>query len=62
MEGRVVEYVDHLHEHFISPLVIQNGCYMPPEAPGYSCEMKEESLQQYEFPDGAVWQRLRNQS
>jgi len=42
--------------------VIQNGCYMPPEAPGYSCEMKEESLQQYEFPDGAVWQRLRNQS
>ena len=62
MEGRVVEYVDHLHEHFISPVVIQNGCYMPPEAPGYSCEMKEESLQQYEFPDGAVWQRLRNQS
>ena len=61
MEGRMIEYVDHLHEHFLSPVVIQEGCYMPPTMPGYSCEMKEESLAQYEFPDGAIWQKLRNE-
>ena len=61
MEGRMIEYVDHLHEHFLSPVVIREGCYMPPITPGYSCEMKEESLAQYEFPDGAIWQKLKNE-
>ena len=60
MEGRMIEYVDHLHEHFLSPVVVREGCYMPPTTPGYSCEMKEESLVQYEFPDGAIWQKLKN--
>ncbi|MCY1128135.1 L-fuconate dehydratase [Frigidibacter sp. RF13] len=48
-EGRVVEYVDHLHEHFLDPCVIRNAAYMPPERPGYSIEMKEESLIAYRY-------------
>ena len=48
-EGRVIEYVDHLHEHFIEPCVIQNAAYMPPKLPGFSIEMKPQSLLDYEF-------------
>jgi L-fuconate dehydratase len=48
-EGRVIEFVDHLHEHFIDPCVIRNAAYMPPQASGFSIEMKPESLAQYEF-------------
>nr|WP_315496834.1 L-fuconate dehydratase [uncultured Rhodoferax sp.] len=48
-EGRVIEYVDHLHEHFKEPCVIENAAYMPPKAPGFSIEMKPESLQHYTF-------------
>lgn len=49
LEGRVLEYVDHLHEHFLAPVALRNGRYLPPEAPGYSIEMKSESLARYEF-------------
>jgi len=55
LENRIVEYVDHLHEHFVDPVVIRNGRYVPPSAPGYSIEMKPESLRDYAFPDGAMW-------
>ncbi len=55
MEDRLVEYVDHLHEHFLNPVVMRNGRYMPPTAPGYSIEMKPESLDEHEFPNGPVW-------
>lgn len=48
-EGRVVEYVDHLHEHFVEPCVIRNAAYMPPKLPGFSIEMKPESIAKYEF-------------
>ncbi|MDN5841898.1 MAG: L-fuconate dehydratase [Alcaligenaceae bacterium] len=48
-EGRVVEYVDHLHEHFVDPCQIRNAAYMPPTQPGYSIEMKRESLERYQF-------------
>ena len=54
-EDRVIEYVDHLHEHFLEPVVIKNGAYMPPKKPGYSIEMKPESLRDYEYPNGKVW-------
>ena len=54
-EDRLVEYVDHLHEHFLYPVVMRNGRYMPPMAPGYSIEMKPESLDEHEFPNGPVW-------
>jgi L-fuconate dehydratase len=47
-EGRVVEYVDHLHEHFEQPCRIEDAAYMPPAAPGFSITMKPESLRQYE--------------
>lgn len=49
MEGRVIEYVDHLHEHFLDPCEIQQAAYMPPKQPGFSIEMKPASLEQYTF-------------
>jgi len=55
LENRLVEYVDHLHEHFVDPVVIRAGHYMPPTAPGYSITMHAESLSAYEFPSGRVW-------
>lgn len=55
LENRVLEYVDHLHEHFVSPVVINGARYMPPLSPGYSIEMKAESLARFEFPDGEAW-------
>lgn len=55
LENRVIEYVDHLHEHFLDPVVIRNARYMPPQAPGYSIEIKPESLAMYEYPNGAAW-------
>jgi len=47
MEDRIVEYVDHLHEHFVDPVVMRNSRYMPPSAPGYSITMRPESLSRY---------------
>ncbi len=44
MDGRVIEYVDHLHEHFLDPVRIENAAYMPPESAGFSIEMKPESI------------------
>lgn len=55
LENRIVEYVDHLHEHFLDPVVIRHGCYMPPTAPGYSITMHPESLVAHEFPGGSAW-------
>jgi L-fuconate dehydratase len=48
-EGRVVEYVDHLHEHFIDPCVVRNAAYMPPQVPGFSITMQPDSRQRYRF-------------
>ena len=59
LEGRVLEYVDHLHEHFIDPVVINRGRYQVPEAPGYSIAMHTESQAQHRFPEGAAWQEER---
>lgn len=55
LEDRIVEYVDHLHEHFVDPVVMRNGRYLPPTAPGYSITMTPASLAAHAFPDGAVW-------
>jgi L-fuconate dehydratase len=57
LRDRIIEYVDHLHEHFIDPVVIKNSAYMPPVLPGYSITMKPESLEKYEFPNGDVWRK-----
>jgi L-fuconate dehydratase len=56
--GRVIEYVDHLHEHFVDPCVIRDAHYMPPQLPGYSIEMKAATLEAYRYPDGPIWQNL----
>jgi L-fuconate dehydratase len=48
-EERVIEYVDHLHEHFVDPCVIRNAAYRPPRRPGFSIEMKEDSIEQHVF-------------
>jgi L-fuconate dehydratase len=58
MEDRVVEYVDHLHEHFVTPVKIRRGRYLMPETPGYSIEVLPESLARYAFPDGEEWREL----
>ena len=48
LEGRVLEYVDHLHEHFVHPVTMRGGSYMPPSDPGYSIEMRPESLDRHQ--------------
>ncbi|MCC5881448.1 MAG: L-fuconate dehydratase [Halomonas sp.] len=55
LEGRVLEYVDHLHEHFVDPVIIEQGRYRVPEAPGYSITMHPESLVRHRFPGGTAW-------
>jgi L-fuconate dehydratase len=54
-ENRVVEWVDHLHEHFVHPAIVRDGRYLAPTAPGYSIEMYAASLDEYEYPQGAAW-------
>jgi L-fuconate dehydratase len=54
-DGRVVEYVDHLHEHFVDPCVVEHGRYVAPSAPGYSGEMHEDSRARHAYPHGEVW-------
>ncbi|MBJ2257164.1 L-fuconate dehydratase [Pseudomonas psychrophila] len=56
LEKRVLEYVDHLHENFLEPIVIRRGRYMPPQQPGYSVTMKQSSLEHFEYPNGSEWQ------
>ncbi|WP_461188653.1 L-fuconate dehydratase [Arthrobacter sp. Z4-13] len=55
LTGRVTEFVDHLHEHFVDPCIIKNGAYVMPANPGYSSELKEQTLQEYAFPWGSYW-------
>jgi L-fuconate dehydratase len=55
LENRVVEFVDHLHEHFVDPVRIRKGHYLLPEKPGYSIEIFSETLRDYSYPDGPVW-------
>jgi len=55
LENRVVEYVEHLHEHFLDPVIIRDGCYVAPRAPGYSITMRPESLREFEYPTGPAW-------
>jgi L-fuconate dehydratase len=60
--GRVLEYVDHLHEHFADPVRVTGGRYLAPAAPGFSARLRPESLRSYEFPHGSVWQQLGGRS
>lgn len=56
LDNRIVEYVDHLHEHFVTPVIMNGDRYMPPTKPGFSIEIKSESLKRYQYPNGEVWQ------
>jgi len=51
----MIEYVDHLHEHFLDPVVIERGSYRLPTRPGYSAEIRPETLAAFRYPDGAEW-------
>ncbi|MEV0702068.1 L-fuconate dehydratase [Saccharopolyspora sp. NPDC050389] len=55
MDGRVIEYVDHLHEHFVDPVTIRGGNYLAPRHPGFSAQLRPETLVDYAYPDGPVW-------
>lgn len=55
-QDRVIEYVDHLHEHFTDPVRIRGGRYLAPDAPGLSARMHVRTLADHRFPDGPVWQ------
>ncbi|MFJ1882193.1 MULTISPECIES: L-fuconate dehydratase [unclassified Streptomyces] len=58
-DNRVIEYVDHLHEHFADPTVIESGRYTAPGSPGFSARMLPESIAAHRYPEGAVWQARR---
>jgi L-fuconate dehydratase len=55
VEGRIVEMADHLHEHFVHPVVIRDGCYVAPTVPGFNAEMHQASIDAHRFPTGPVW-------
>ena len=61
LDGRMVEYVDHLHEHFLDPVVIRDAKYVIPTRPGYSAEMRPESLARFRFPDGDEWRAIADE-
>jgi L-fuconate dehydratase len=58
LDGRVTEFVDHLHEHFVEPCVVRNGAYVLPSAAGYSAEMYGSTLDEFTYPTGNYWARL----
>ncbi len=62
LNDRVIEYVEHLHEHFRDPVKIRRGHYLLPQMPGYSSEILPESLDRYRFPDGEVWKGARHEA
>ncbi|GAA2059829.1 L-fuconate dehydratase [Catenulispora yoronensis] len=60
-EDRVIEYVDHLHEHFLTPTVVRDGAYRAPTAPGFSAQMYPATLEAYSYPDGSFWRADRGE-
>jgi L-fuconate dehydratase len=58
MTDRVLEYVDHLHEHFTDPVRVTGGRYLAPAAPGFSATLRPESLRDYGFPHGSIWRQI----
>jgi L-fuconate dehydratase len=57
LDNRIIEYVDHLHENFIDPVIIKDGNYMPPLMPGYSITMKKSSINAFSYPAGKAWKK-----
>jgi L-fuconate dehydratase len=61
LDGRMIEYVDHLHEHFLDPVVIRDARYVVPTRPGYSAEMRPASIARFRFPDGDEWRAIADE-
>jgi L-fuconate dehydratase len=59
LTDRVTEFVDHLHEHFVDPVRVRRGRYLLTEQPGYSTEIRPETLEMYRFPDGPAWKDMQ---
>jgi L-fuconate dehydratase len=59
MEDRAIEFVDHLHEHFVDPIRVRDGRYLVPSAPGFSAEMYPQSIERHLFPHGEEWRASR---
>ncbi len=57
LENRVTEYVDHLHEHFVDPCIVENGAYKIPNQAGYSAQLHDQSVADYSFPNGNYWSK-----
>jgi len=55
LNNRYLEYVDHLHEHFVNPVHVSRGRYLAPKDSGFSVQIKQESLKEFEFPNGGYW-------
>jgi L-fuconate dehydratase len=55
MDGRVIEWIDHLHEQFVTPAVVTRGRYLTPTAPGASTELLPESIAEFSYPSGPAW-------
>ena len=55
LDDRVIEYVDHLHEHFVDPVVIEDGHYVAPLTPGFGAELTVEALTDHRYPGGKIW-------
>jgi len=60
MDNRTIEYVDHLHEHFVEPVRIRHGRYLAPTAPGFGATMHAKTISEYSYPDGPVWRTAGN--
>ena len=59
MEDRAIEFADHLHEHFVDPVRIRGGRYAAPAGPGFSAQIRPESVEHYRFPSGAAWTAIQ---
>jgi L-fuconate dehydratase len=55
LDGRMTEYAEHLHEHFVDPARVAGGRYLLPSQPGYSAELHPSSLDEHVVPHGRVW-------
>jgi L-fuconate dehydratase len=60
LENRIIEFADHLHEHFVNPVTMKDGRYVLPKAPGLGAEFRSESVDRFRFPDGSVWRERRS--
>src|SRR5260370_30651314 len=55
MDGRMIEWIDHLHEHFVSPAEVRNGRYVMPATAGASTEIRPASIAEFSYPSGTAW-------